>query len=242
MGEGAAGPPVGAWLAGLSQMAAAFAASAAMLAGRSAEDEAADGLWTALEGQLDLWRVQATALAGSARSAAGRETLARLMDPGQWLFGVDSGPDAALRALIATPEPGGPAGFGREGLRRSPAWAALRAARGRHRALVASAWRGCFERMAAEGARLDSLEAWLDRWEVVAGETLDALHADAAFLAALRDVVMAAVALREAEAAMVEAFCTAHGLPTRREVDDLHRTVTALRRDLRALRRDREGG
>jgi hypothetical protein len=96
--------------------------------------------------------------------------------------------------------------------------------------------------MADEAAALDSIEAWLDRWEVIAGGALDALHADPAFLASLRDLVMAAVALREAEARLVEAFCTAHGLPTRREVDDLHRTVTALRRDLRALRRDRDGG
>lgn len=242
MGEGAARPPIGAWLAGLSQMAAAFAASAAMLAERSAEDEPADQLWAALEGQFTLWRANAASFAASARSVAGRETLERLMDPAHWLFGGSEAPDAVIVRLVMGAEVGAPAGFGREALRRTPEWAALRRARGRHRALVAGAWRACFERMATEAAALDSIEAWLDVWEDVAGEALDGLHADPAFLASMRDLVMAAVALREAEAGLVEAFCAAHGLPTRREVDDLHRTVTALRRDLRALRRDRDGG
>ena len=239
MGEGAAPPLIGAWLAGLSQMAAACAAGAAELATRGATDEGADALWSSLEAQVALWRGAAVVVAGSARSAAGRETLERFMDPGHWLFGGDAAPDAALQSLIATPPA---AGLGTEALRQSPEWAALRAARGRHRAMVAAVWQRCFAQMAAEAPHLDSGEAWLDRWEAVAGAALEALHADPAFLASLRDLVMAAVALREAEGRLVEAFCTAHGLPTRREVDDLHRTVTALRRDLRALRRDREGG
>jgi hypothetical protein len=240
MGEGAPPLPISAWLAGFSQMAAACAAGAADLAARSAIDEAADILWTTLEAQLGLWRATLTGGVGPARSSAGRETLQRFTDPAQWAFGGDAAPDAALQALIATPGPA--AGFGTEALRSSPEWAALRAARGRHRALVAMSWQRCFARMAADAPGDDGIEAWLDRWETVAGEALDALHADPAFLHSLRDLVMAAVALREAAARQVEAFCTAHGLPTRREVDDLHRTVTALRRDLRALRRDRDGG
>lgn len=236
MVEGAAPPLIGAWLAGLSQMAVACAAGAAELAARGSTDEGADTLWTALEAQLGLWRMTTATLAAPARSSAGRETVQRLMDPAQWLFGVHAAPDAGLRALIATPAI--PGAFGAEALRQDPVWSALRAARGRHRAMVARVWQRCFAQMAAEAPGLDSVEAWLDRWEGVAGAALEALHADPAFLASLRDLVMAATALREAQARLVEAFCTAHGLPTRREVDDLHLTVTRLRRDLRAMQRD----
>lgn len=244
MGEGdAAAPPLlGAWLAGWTQMAAAMAATAEGFAAQTAESEAADGLWIALEAQFGFWRAQARTLAASAQAVPAREALERFLDPGQWLFGGAAAPEPALVALINGPEPTALAAFGRESLRATPAWAALRRARGRHRALVAAAWRRCCERLAREAGGIESLEALQDRWVTVAGEELEALQAGEPFLASMRDLVMAAVALREAEAALVEAFCAAHALPSRREIDDLHRTVTELRRELRAMRRAREGG
>jgi hypothetical protein len=234
-GDGAA-PLIGAWLAGWTQMAAGMAASAEAFAAQTGENDVADGLWIAMEAQFTLCRAQATAMAGQARSAVGRETLERFLDPGQWLFGGAGAPDPALQKLINGPEPTSLGAFGREALRASPEWADLRRARGAHRATVAGAWRRCFARLAADTEALSGVEAMLDRWAAIAGEELDALHADPAFLEGLRRLVMAAVALREAEARLVEAFCEAHGLPTRREVDDLHRTVTDLRRELRRLR------
>jgi polyhydroxyalkanoate synthase subunit PhaE len=39
------------------------------------------------------------------------------------------------------------------------------------------------------------------------------------------------------ERKMAEAWCEAAHVPTRTEVDELHRTVTELRRELRRLRR-----
>jgi hypothetical protein len=236
--EGTAQPLIGAWLAGWTQMAAAMAASAEAFAAQTGESDAADGLWIGLEAQFGLWRAQARALATTARSTVGRETLERFLDPGQWMFGGATAPEPALQALINGPEPTSLGAFGRESLRSSPEWAALRRARGRHRTLVAGAWRRCFSKLAGEAESLSSLETLQDRWVALAGKELDALHADPSFLESLHNLVMAAVALREAEAKLVEAFCEAHSLPTRREIDDLHRTVTELRRELRALRRN----
>lgn len=240
-GDGAGQAMLAAWLAGWTHLAAAIAAAAEGFAARSGDSDAADALWTQCEAQFGIWRAQARGLAATAHSAAGRETLDRFLDPAQWLFGGAAAPDPALVALIAGAERDAPGGFGRETLRTTPEWAALRRARARHRALVAGAWKRCFERLAADPAAIASVEALQDRWLAAAMTELDALHADPAFLDSMRDLVMAAVSLREAEARLVEAFCEAHALPTRREVDDLHRTVTELRRELRALKR-RPGG
>jgi hypothetical protein len=236
-GEGSAQPLIGAWLAGLAQMAAAMAATVEVLAAQGAESEAADALWSTLDAQFGLWRAHSRGLAAGARTPVARETLERFLDPAQWLFGGGMAPEPALVAIISGPDPSSSLAFGREALRTSPAWAELRRARSAHRALVAGAWKRCLERVARDPVATASVEALLDRWVETAGAELDALQQGEPFLASMRRLVMAAVALREAEARLVEAFCEAHALPTRREVDDLHRTVTDLRRELRALRR-----
>ena len=239
MGGNSAGSSFGAWLAGTAHMAAAMAAMAEGFAVQTGESDAAEEVWAALDAQAGLWRAQARALSGTAQSAAGRETLERFLDPAQWLFGGGAAPDPALAALIEGPDPATLSVLGREALRTCPEWVALRRARARHRVLVAGAWRRCFDRFAAEARDIADPDAVPDRWVALAGAELDALHASEAFAASMHDLVMAAVALREAEAKLVEAFCESHGLPTRREIDDLHRTVTDLRRELRSLRRSR---
>lgn len=242
MGEDGSGPLIGAWLTGMAHLAAAMAAAAEGFAARTGETDAADEVWAALDAQFGLWRAQARALSSTAQSDVGRATLERFLDPAQWLFGGAAAPDPALAALIDGPDPAGLGAFGRDALRTSPEWAALRRARARHRVLVAGAWRRCFAALAAEAPALRSVEALQARWVALASAELDALHARDDFAASLRALVMAAVALREAEARLVESFCEAHGLPTRREVDDLHRTVTELRREIRRLRRGRDEG
>jgi hypothetical protein len=228
-----------AWLEGWGKLAAAQTAAAEALAGPGGEAEA-EAAWAAVEAQFALWRSRARAAAAAADSALGAETLARYLDPGQWLFGGVEAPDPTLRRLIDGPAPGDLADFGRAALRDSQEWRALRRAAAAHRALVAAAWARCFERAARDAGRdpplrLDALHA---RWLAAARAEIDALHGDAVFLRSQRDLVTAAVALREAEARLVEVFCESRALPTRREIDDLHRAVTELRRELRALKRE----
>ena len=167
----------------------------------------------------------------------GAATLARYLDPGQWLFGAEDPSDPDLRRLIAAPEASPLIGGALAG---SPEARALSQAIASHRALVG----GAFQRMAQKVTRYAATDAPLTlqaaqaRWIAAAHAELDALHASDAFLASQAKVVAAAVALRAAEAAAAAAWCVAHALPTRAEVDDLARTVAALRRELRALKRD----
>jgi hypothetical protein len=234
-----AGALLGAWFEAWSRLAAAQTAAAEALAGETGDAEA-DAAWRAVEAQFALWRARARSAAAAAETALGAETLARYLDPGQWLFGGVEAPDPALRRLIDGPPPGDLVDFGRAGLRDSQEWRALRRAAARHRGLVAGAWTRCFERAARAMGRETPLriEALHARWVEAAQAEMDALHADDAFLESQRRLVNAAVALREAEARLVEAYCEARALPTRREIDDLHRSLTELRREVRALRRE----
>lgn len=222
-----------AWIEGWARLAAAQADAGAALGSEARTDLLAQ----ALSAQRGLWRAAAQAAAQGADSAVGAATLARYLDPGEWLFGAEDAPDPALRRLIDGPDPARPFG-GAE----PPEALALARALASHRALVA----GAFQRMAERVARATAVDAPLTlataqaRWIEAARRELDALHASEKFLASQAAVIAAAVALREAEAAAATAWCVEHGLPTRAEVDALSKTVAALRRELRALRREHE--
>lgn len=218
----------GVWAKTLRAQADGFAA----LGEDSAE---ADALWRLAEAQTDALRALATTAAGGAASAPGGATLARFLDPGQWLYGGLGAPDPALRRLIAQPER---TDLGRAHLAASPQARGLRRALNRHRALVAGAFSAMAEGFAAGVAAAPdlSLDAVQALWVETAG-ALDRLQASDGFLASQAQVVAAALALRAAEAAAVAAWCAENGLPSRGEVDDLQRTVAELRRELRALKR-----
>lgn len=232
--------PLGAFLESLERLAEAQRRAAEALT--EGDAPAADAAWAALEAGLDRWRETARQAAAGAESAPGADTLARFLDPGQWLFSGCDTLDPALRRLIAGPDPRELAEFGREGLPATREWRTLRRALAAHRALVAKAWAEAFAEVSAAAAAdppLDPIAAHR-RWTDAAERALDALHRSDAFAASQARVVAAAVALREVETALVEAWCEARGLPTRREVDDLHRAVAELAREVRALRRERE--
>ncbi|MGF1659319.1 MAG: poly(R)-hydroxyalkanoic acid synthase subunit PhaE [Rubrimonas sp.] len=225
------------WSEGWSALARAQAAAAEALA---VEADDADALWGALQTQSALWRASAERASAAARSATGAETLARLLDPGCWLFAGEDAVDPALRRLIDGPPPSELAEMGRAGLPATQAWRALRRARAAHRRLVGAAWTRLVER-AARAASADpplAPERLQALWEAEAAAELDALHASGAFIVSQARLLAAAVALRDVETAMVEAWCESRALPTRREVDDLHRGLTELRRELRALKRE----
>jgi hypothetical protein len=227
-----------AFLDSLEKLAAAQRAAAEALFD---DDAAADAAWSAAEAAAARWRAGAQGAAAAAESAPGADALARLLDPAQWLHGGCAALDPTLKALIDGPAPADLADFGRQSLSQTREWRALARARRAHRALVARAWSRAFEafQRAAAATPETDLAALHRRWAQRAEAELSALHRSDAFAESQARLVTAAVALREAETALVERFCEARGLPTRREVDDLHREVAALRRELTALKATR---
>jgi polyhydroxyalkanoate synthase subunit PhaE len=106
--------------------------------------------------------------------------------------------------------------------------------------LVQGAWANAYQRFVAAqtqpGAEAaTSWRALADRWLSQANETLGELHRSQAFLDAQRELMRSASEHRLQERAVAEGFCEANHIPTRSEVDEVHRTVTELRRQLRQL-------
>jgi hypothetical protein len=73
----------------------------------------------------------------------------------------------------------------------------------------------------------------VDMWSAIANEELLSLHRSEEFLSAQRAVIRASMEYRLHEKNVAEVICEALHIPTRDEVDDLHKTVTELRRELR---------
>lgn len=73
----------------------------------------------------------------------------------------------------------------------------------------------------------------IDMWTTIANEELMTLHRSEEFLTAQRSVIRASMQYRLNEKEVAEVICEALHIPTRDEVDDLHKTVTDLRRELR---------
>lgn len=76
----------------------------------------------------------------------------------------------------------------------------------------------------------------IDLWMTITNEELMALHRSEAFLTAQREVIRASMQYRLSEKKVAEVLCNALHIPTRDEVDDLHKTNTEIRRELRQLK------
>ncbi len=76
------------------------------------------------------------------------------------------------------------------------------------------------------------IELWLN----IANEELMTMHRSDEFLRAQRELIKASSEYRLYEQDIAEVVCDALHIPTRKEVDDLHKTITELRREVRALK------
>jgi hypothetical protein len=78
-------------------------------------------------------------------------------------------------------------------------------------------------------------------WTETANRVLLEMQRSEAFLEVQALMIRASTELRIAQHDLVEFYGERYGFPTRRELDDVHKTVTELRRELRALRRASAG-
>ena len=73
-------------------------------------------------------------------------------------------------------------------------------------------------------------------WSSIANEELMIMHRSEDFLRAQKELVKASAEYRLQEQDIAEVICEALHVPTRKEVDDLHKTVTELKRQLRTVK------
>jgi class III poly(R)-hydroxyalkanoic acid synthase PhaE subunit len=90
---------------------------------------------------------------------------------------------------------------------------------------------------AAEGKPARSGRELLDRWTATVNERLLRAQRSDQFLEAQRRLLDAMLTSRAAERELVEIGAKAADMPTRAEIDDVHKTLHAVKRELRALQR-----
>jgi polyhydroxyalkanoate synthase subunit PhaE len=168
------------------------------------------------------------------------ETLRRMLDPTRFLFAGTDEINQAIQRLVEGPEFADIGTIERQLLKATGEWLALREASAAYRGVTAGAWTRAFQTFSKETAKDPKLleqgfRTVLDRWLGIANDELIRTQRTDEFLKAQRELLAAGVAYRLKERELVEVWCETHSIPTRTEVDDLHRTVHELRGQVRAL-------
>lgn len=195
--------------------------------------------WMALGGSLG------RALPGMAEPGqiAG-ETLDRFLDPMSLALVGGSQVGEAIRRMTEGPRFADMGAIERRMAGVMELWLAVQTAARTYEGVVAGAWAVAGRRFAtALGERYragtavsqpkDALELWLD----IANQTLLETHRSAPFLEAQRELLRSGMDFLLAERELVEGLVEPAGLPTRTELDEVHRSVQELKRRVRTLER-----
>lgn len=169
------------------------------------------------------------------------ETLRRMLDPTRFLYAGTDEINQAIQRLVEGPEFADIGMIERQMLKATREWMALREASATYRGVTSAAWSRAFQTFSKEVTKDPALmgrgfRPVLDRWLAIANDELIRTQRTEAFLKAQRELLAAGVAYRLKERELVEVWCETHSIPTRTEVDDLHRTVHELRGQVRELK------
>ncbi len=204
--------------------------------------QAMSDLWTAATG---LSQTMSTALAsvGKAADPTVDATLRAVADPRTWLASM-GGMDGVVGKIAEGPQLADLWNTERQQARVVQAWLDVRRRGLEHNAVVLQAWLRAGQAFTEElGGRtranghMPDQKAMLGLWTETANRVLLATQRSEQFLKTQAAMIRAGTELRLAQQQVAERWAESFGLPTRTELDDVHRTVTDLRRELRALKR-----
>jgi hypothetical protein len=77
----------------------------------------------------------------------------------------------------------------------------------------------------------------IELWSSIANDELMKMHRSDEFLQVQKELIKASSEYRLYEQEIAEVICDALHIPTRKEIDDVHKTITELRREVRALKK-----
>jgi len=170
-------------------------------------------------------------------------TLRRMVDPRVWLSAGDD-TEEALQRLAEGPRLADLWDVERRYAKVFQAWTALRRRGLEHQAVVLEGWTTAARRFAerlgeltGKGEGPATPRAALDLWVETANRALLEMQRSERYLGSQAELLKASTELRLAQQEVAEHFGRMYGLPTRTELDDVHRSVTDLRRELRATQR-----
>jgi hypothetical protein len=200
--------------------------------------------WKAAERQAQEWIKSASRWAsGEEKSEEGiaDETLKRMFDPTRFLYAGSDEVNQAIQRLVEGPEFADIGTLERQILKATKEWLNLREASAEYRSITAAAWSRAFETFSKEvatdpDAMSNGPRAMIDRWLNIANDELIRTQRTDDFLAAQRRLLRAGVDYRLKERELVEVWSETHSIPTRTEIDDLHRIVHDLRSQVRKLK------
>jgi polyhydroxyalkanoate synthase subunit PhaE len=234
-------PFLDAWSAALIQGTEAMASGGGGPAWTDAMRQA-EASWTLCQQQADHWmKTVGRRLTPGGADGVADETLRRMLDPTQFLAAGTDEVNRAIQRLVEGPEFTDIGTLERQVLKATGEWIALRQASAAFKAITAAAWTRAFatfsqETMADQSLMTRSPRAVLERWLKIANDELIRTQRTEEFLKAQRDLLSAGVDYRLKERALVELWCETHSIPTRTEVDDVHRTLHDMRAQIRDLK------
>jgi class III poly(R)-hydroxyalkanoic acid synthase PhaE subunit len=177
------------------------------------------------------------------------ELATRLLDPRQWLGVGGAALEQPFETVLGLPRLADVPELDRKLLRLMQAWMGVAQRGAEYGAVVSQVWIAAYadfvqalQASAAEGKPARSGRELLDRWTATVNERLLRAQRSEQFLEAQRRLLDAMLTSRAAERELVEIGAKAADLPTRAEIDDVHKTLHAVKRELRALRRELAAG
>jgi hypothetical protein len=170
------------------------------------------------------------------------ETLGRFLDPLSLALVGGSQVGETIRRMTEGPRLADLGAIERRMAKVMELWLSVQQAARGYEAVVAGAWAEANRRFATEfqeryraGQAPAQPKAALELWLDVANRTLLETHRSESFLKAQGELLRHGMNFLLAEREMVEALVEPAGLPTRTEIDEVHRSVQELKRRVRAL-------
>ena len=227
----------------------------AMVAGNqagSAEATSSPELAKAGEAMAQLWSAAtglSTKLAGRLTqvndgSGAASEMLERIANPRYWLAGTPEMDDVLAR-MVDGPRLADLFDVERRYGNVMRRWTELRRTGFEHQRVLLESWMQTSQkfmtelagRSSADGKPLEVKQV-VALWTEIGNRQMLETQRSEAFLRSQRDTIRASTELRIAQAELSEHIGKQYGLPTRSEMDDVHRSMTEMRRELRRVRRE----
>lgn len=210
--------------------------------------------WQLCEEQYDNWMKAAKNwMTGSAASESSEhqeeeysaQALNYLLNPATFMKSGFEIMDQVFRKLVNGPEFADIGMLEKKMLKSGEDWQNFKDAGQHYQEVISAAWLRAYNHFSDEF--MDSLneestgsEEMLKRWLKIADEELvNTLRSDE-FLDAQREFFAAGSSYRLKYQEFVDMWCDNHGIPTRSEVDDLHKIIYDLRREVRTLKRNIE--
>ncbi len=243
-----------------AELARSWADGQAKLAGTLTGAVPGEGAKAEAEAMAELWRSW-LALGGSLGGSLGTmpgsgepgriagETLGRFLDPVSLALVGGSQVGETIRRLTEGPRLADLGTIERRMARVMELWFAVQQRARAYEAVVAGAWMEANKRFAAEyqervragtapTAPKEALKLWLD----TANRSLLETHRSEQFLEAQGELLRHGMDFLLTEREMVESLVEPAGLPTRSELDEVHRSVLDLKRRVRALEKAAKDG